>query len=106
MKINLPIFKDEDTKDAVSYQSWRWDLTVYHWAGGWDCTLLPYAIQSLQGYPGELVRSSRVDITLDNMLTILDKHYNNVKALDTLNQELFQLHMGEKETVLDWGVFY
>ena len=29
MKINLPIFKDEDTKDAVTYQSWRLDLTVY-----------------------------------------------------------------------------
>ena len=33
MKINLPIFKDEDAKDAVTYQSWRWDLTVYHHAG-------------------------------------------------------------------------
>ena len=29
MKINLPIFKDEDPKDAVTYQSWRWDLVVY-----------------------------------------------------------------------------
>ena len=26
MKINLPIFKDEDAKDAVTYQSWRWGL--------------------------------------------------------------------------------
>ena len=26
MKINLPVFKDEDTKDAVTYQSWRWDF--------------------------------------------------------------------------------
>ena len=48
MKIN---FKDEDMKDAVTYQSWRWDLTVYHCAGCWDHTLLPYAIQSLQGLP-------------------------------------------------------
>ena len=40
MKINLPIFKHEDAKDAVTYQSWRWDLMVY-----------PYAIWSLQGYP-------------------------------------------------------
>ena len=29
MKINLPIFKDKDAKDAVTYQSWRWDLTMY-----------------------------------------------------------------------------
>ena len=33
MKINLPVFKDEDAKDAVTYQSWRWDLTVYQCAG-------------------------------------------------------------------------
>ena len=33
MKINLPVFKDEDTKDAVTYQSWRWDLTVSQHAG-------------------------------------------------------------------------
>ena len=35
---------------------------------------------------------------------ILDEHYNNVKALDALNQELFQMRMADKETVLDWGV--
>ena len=104
MKINLPIFKDEDAKDAVTYQSWRWDLTVYRCAGCRDHTLLPYAIRSLQGYPGELVWSSGTDITLDNALTILDEHYNNMKALDALNQELFQMRMADKETVSDWGV--
>ena len=36
---------------------------------------------------------------------ILDEHYNNVKVLDVLNQELFQLQMADKETVLDWGVY-
>ena len=45
-----------------------------------------------------------MDITLDDMLTILDKHYNNVKALDALNQELFQLRMADKETISDWGI--
>ena len=35
---------------------------------------------------------------------ILDEHYNNMKALDALNQELFQLWMVDKETILDWGV--
>ena len=54
-------------------------------------TLTFYVIHSLQGYPGELVRSSGTDITLDGILTILDENYNNVKALDALNQELFQL---------------
>ena len=104
MKINLPIFKDEDAKDAVTYQSWRWDLTVYRCAGCRDHTLLPYAIRSLQGYPGELTQSSGTDVTLDDVLTILDEHYNNMKALDALNQELFQMRMADKETVSDWSV--
>ena len=104
MKINLPIFKDKDAKDAVTYQSWRWDLTMYWCAWCKDCTLLPYAIRSLQGNPVELVWSSGTDITLDDVLMILDEHYNNVKVLDALNQELFQLRMADKETVLDWGI--
>ena len=45
-----------------------------------------------------------MDITLDNVLTILDEHYNNVNTLDALNQVLFQLQMVDKETVLDLGV--
>ena len=35
---------------------------------------------------------------------ILDENNNNVKALDVLNQELFQMWMVDKETVSDWGV--
>ena len=58
----------------------------------------------MQGYPGKLVQSSGMDITLDDILTILNENYNNVKALDALNQELFQMWMADKETVLDWGV--
>ena len=57
----------------------------------------------MQGYPGELIQSSGIDITLDNVLMILDEHYNNVKVLDVLNQELFQLWMVDKETMSDWG---
>ena len=74
---------------------------MYHCTGCWDHTLLLYAICSLQGYQGELVRSSGTDITLDDVRTILDEHYNNVKALDALNQELFQLCMGKRMTVSD-----
>ena len=50
------------------------------------------------------MQSSGTDITLDDVLMILDEHYNNVKVLDALNQELFQMRMADKETVSDWGV--
>ena len=103
MKINLPVFKDEYTR-CHHLSELTLNLTVYCCTECQDCTLLPYAIHSLQGYLEELVRSSGMDITLDDVLTILDEHYNNVKALDAMKQKLFQLQMGEKESVLDWGV--
>ena len=52
MKINLPVFKDDDTKGTITYQSWCCDLTVYCCTGCQDHTLLPYDICSLQGYLG------------------------------------------------------
>ena len=44
MKINLPIFKDKNAKDVVTYQNWRWDLMVYWHVWGKDHTVLPCAI--------------------------------------------------------------
>ena len=105
MKINLLIFKDKDAKDAVTYQSWRWNLTMYQCVGCRDCNLSPYTIRSLLGYPGELVWSSGTDITLDYMLMILDEYNYNAEVLDVLNQELFQLWMANKETVSDLGIY-
>ena len=45
-----------------------------------------------------------MDITLDDVLTILDKHYNNVKALEELNQELISpwLSGRVKQRLLLW----
>ena len=49
MKINLPVFKDQDTKAAVTYQSWCWDLTMYHHGGAeiapfFLMLLIPYKV--------------------------------------------------------------
>ena len=29
VKVNLPIFKDEKMKDAVTYLSWWWDMAIF-----------------------------------------------------------------------------
>ena len=61
--------------------------------------LLLYAICSLQGYPGNLVRSLGTDMTLDDALTILDDFYNNAKALDALNQEPFSYAWEKRDSI-------
>ena len=45
-----------------------------------------------------------MDIILDDVLNILHEHCNNIKAIDEANREIFQMHMGEKETMSDWEV--
>ena len=58
VKVNLPTFKDEKAKDAVTYHSWHWDMSMCLHCSGWDdhCHLLPYVFRSLQGFPGDLVK--------------------------------------------------
>ena len=46
--------------------------------------------------------SSGTDITLDDVLTIFDEDYNNVKALDSTESRSYSSYrMVDKETVLD-----
>ena len=58
MKINLLVFKDKDTKDAITYQSWHCDITVYHHAGYQDHTLLPCYLLSAR-LPGRAGKEFR-----------------------------------------------
>ena len=78
MKVNLPIFKDEKTKDAVTYYSWWWDMAIFHHSG-WDIQhLLPYVFRSLEGFLEDLAMHLGEDATLTNILQTLDEHYGMV----------------------------
>ena len=83
VKVNLLIFKDEKTKDAVTYHSWQWDIAIFHCLGCDDQHLLPYIFWSLQGFPGNLARNLGEDATLTDILQMLDEHYGMVMTFDT-----------------------
>ena len=89
MKVNLLIFKDEKTKDAVIYHFQQWDIAIFHHLGLDDQHLLPYVFWSLQRFPGDLARSLVEDATLTDVLQMLDKHYGMVMMFDTLSRELY-----------------
>ena len=100
MKINLPIFKDEQSKDAVTYCTWWWDVAIHRRSGCRDWALLPHVYQSLQSFPRELARSLGKDATLQEVLWMLDEHYGVVMTFDVLNKELYMLHQGYQEGCL------
>ena len=91
MQVNLLIFKNEKTKDAVTYPSWWWDIAIFYCLGWDDQHLLPYVFQSLQGFLGNLVRSLGEDATLNDVLQMLDEYYGIVMMFDALSKELYSL---------------
>ena len=42
VKVTLPAFKDEKSKDVVTYYSWWWGVVIFHQSGWDDQHLLPY----------------------------------------------------------------
>ena len=99
MKVNLPIFKDEKTEDAVTYHSWQRDVAIFCCLGWDDQHLLLYVFWSLQGFPGNLDRSLGNGATLTNILQILDKNYGMVIMFDALSKELYSLKQSSGENV-------
>ena len=96
VKVNLPIFKDEKTKDAVTYCLWWWDVAIFCCLGGDNRHLLPYIFCSLQGFLCDIARSLGKDATLSNVLQMLDEPYGIIKMFNTLSKELYSLskHQG------------
>ena len=104
MKVSLPIFKDEKTKDAVTYHSWQWGIVIFCHTGWDDQHLLLYIFQSLQGFPGDLARRLGKDTTLTDILQMLDEHYSMVMTFNVLSKELYSLKQGSGENVAEFRV--
>ena len=104
MKVNLPIFKEEKAKDVVTYHSWWWDVAIFCQSVWDDQHLLPYIFCSLQGFPGNLAMSLGKDVTLSNVLQILDEHYDVVMMFQALSKELYSLKQGSYENMAEFGV--
>ena len=104
VKVNLPTFKDEKAKNAVTSCSWHWDMSVLCCSGWDEQCLLPYVFRSLQGFPGDLVRSLGKDATLGNVLQMLDEHYSVVMIFNTLSKDLYTVKQGIGENMTELRV--
>ena len=103
VKVNLPIIKDEKTKDAVTYHLWQWDVVILHQLDWNNPNLMLYIFWSLQGFLGDLARSLGWDTTLTNILQMLDEHYEVVMMFNTLGKELYSLKQGSRRMWLNLG---
>ena len=105
VKVNLLIFKDKKTKDAVTYCSWQWYIAIFCCLGCNDQHLLPYVFLSLQGFPGDVARNGQeCVVSLNDVLQTVDEHYGMVMMFDTLSKELYSLKQESGENVAEFGV--
>ena len=104
VKVNLPTFKDEKTKDAVTYHLWQRDIAIFCHSGWDNLHFLLYVFWSLQGFPGDLARSLGKDATLTDILHMLDEHYGVVVMFNALSKELYSLKQSSGENVAEFGV--
>ena len=104
VKVNLLIFKDEKSKDAVTYHSWQWDMAISSWSGWDDQHLLPDTFCSLQGFPGDLASSLGEDATLNDVLWMLDEHYSVIMMFNALSKELYSLKQGLSQNIAEFRV--
>ena len=104
VKVNLPIFKDEKMRDAVTYCSWWLDVVIFCWSGWDDQPLLPYTFCSLQGFLGDLAQNVGKDVVLNDVLQILYEHYGVVMTFDALRKELYSIKQGLRENVAEYRV--
>ena len=77
---------------------------MFHCSSWDDHHLLPYVFRSLQGFPGDLVRSLGEDATLGNVLWMLDEPYGVMMTINALSSELYSLRQGTGENVAEFRV--
>ena len=100
-KIDLPIFKNEDAKDGITYMAWRHDVRLYRMQGVPDRVLLPRVYRSLQGPPGDLARGLGLNVSLPEMIEYLDQYYGNSLGYDQLMGGLYTMVWKDGESVED-----
>ena len=103
--VNLLIFEDEKTKDAVTYHSWEWDVAIFCCLG-WNDQYLQPCLPVIAGVPGRPARSLGEDATLSDILLKLDEHYGIVMMFNALSTELHSLQQGSGENVAQFRVCF
>ena len=104
VKVKFPVFKADDSKTAVTYSQWRWEVEAYRLTGCREATLRFKMIQSLQGEPLDVARSAGVAATSQQMLQKLDMMYKSACGPIELKGQLYTAKQYPQEGVNEYSV--
>ena len=103
-KLNLPIFRDSSSDNAITYDEWRSEVDNFVWEGHPSNLIRDSALSALEGHPRHTAKAAMEDGdgTLRSVMSTLDQVYGGATTYTTLLNKLNSMQQGYDETAKDY----
>ena len=103
-KLNLPIFRDSTSNNAITYDNWRCDVDNCVREGHTTTLIRDSVLSALEGRPRRTAMTTMEDgdRSLKSIMTALDQVYGGVTTYTTLLHKLNSIQQGHGELAKDY----
>ena len=103
-KLNLPIFRDSSSDNAIMYDDWRSEVDNFVREGHSSNLIRDSVLSTLEGRPRHTAKAAMEDGdgTLKSVMSTLDQVYGGATTYTTLLNKLNSVQQGYDETAKDY----
>ena len=103
-KLNLPIFRDSSSDNAITYDDWRSEVDNYVREGHSHQLIRDSVLSALEGRPHHTAKAAMVDGdgSLKSIMSALDQVYGGATTYTTLLNKLNSIQQGYAEPAKDY----
>ena len=103
-KLNLPIFRDSSSDNAITYDDWRSEVDNYVREGHSHQLIRDSVLSALEGRPRHTAKAAMVDGdgSLKSIMSALDQVYGGATTYTTLLNKLNSIQQGYAEPAKDY----
>ena len=103
-KLNLPIFRDSTSDNAITYDDWRSEVDNYVQEGHSHCLITDSVLSALEGHPRHTAKAAMLDGdgSLKSVMSTLDQVYGGATMYTTLLNKLNGIQQGYNERAKDY----
>ena len=102
--MNLPIFRDSSSDNAITYDNWCSEVDNYVREGHSHQLIRDSVLSALEGHPHHTARAAMVDGngSLKSIMSTLDQVYGGATTYTTLLNRLNSIQQGYAEPAKDY----
>ena len=103
-KLNLPIFRDSSSDNAITYDNWHSEVDNYVREGHSHQLIRDSVLSTLEGHPHHTAKAAMVDGdgSLKSIMSTLDQVYGGATTYTTLLNKLNSIQQGYAEPAKDY----